>query len=31
VRPGKYPIVFVYKYSDASDADGPLDFRVTAG
>ena len=28
-RPGKYPLVFLYRYADgSSDADGPVGFRI---
>jgi len=30
-RPGTYPLVFLYKYSVLTDANGPVSFRVTAG
>jgi len=30
-RPGKYPIVFLYRYSNGSDTSGAVNFRVTAG
>lgn len=31
VRPGEYPLVFLYKDSGSTAANGPVNFRVTAG